>query len=76
MIGTDHTRSSSTHRRRVWRRRRVHGNEPPLAPRGGSTLVGNPLDMPIVLSSAFAFGSTEEAAGAFLGENDAHIYGR
>ncbi len=35
-----------------------------------------PLEAPIVLSSAFAFASPEEAEGAFLGESDAYIYGR
>ena len=34
------------------------------------------LDVPIVLSSAFGFASADEAAGAFQGRNDAHIYGR
>lgn len=34
------------------------------------------LEAPLVLSSAFAFDSAEEAAGAFRGENDAYIYGR
>ncbi|MDP9149881.1 MAG: aminotransferase class I/II-fold pyridoxal phosphate-dependent enzyme [Myxococcota bacterium] len=54
----------------------VHGSEPAAAPRPRSALFGAPLEMPIVLSSAFAFATTEEAAGAFLGENDAYIYGR
>lgn len=35
-----------------------------------------PLEAPLVLSSAFGFASAEQAAGAFTGENDAHIYGR
>jgi methionine-gamma-lyase len=35
-----------------------------------------PLDPALVLSSAFAFRSAEEAAGAFRGENDSYIYGR
>jgi methionine-gamma-lyase len=35
-----------------------------------------PLDVPIVLSSAFGFASADEAAGAFKGDNDAYIYGR
>jgi methionine-gamma-lyase len=34
------------------------------------------LETPIVLSSAFEFDSAEEARGAFVGENDAFIYGR
>ncbi|HEY8080016.1 MAG TPA: aminotransferase class I/II-fold pyridoxal phosphate-dependent enzyme [Labilithrix sp.] len=34
------------------------------------------LDAPIVLSSAFAFTSAEQAARAFTGEEDAWIYGR
>jgi methionine-gamma-lyase len=34
------------------------------------------LDVPLVLSSAFGFASTEEAAAAFSGGNDAYIYGR
>jgi methionine-gamma-lyase len=34
------------------------------------------LDVPIVMSSAFGFGSAAEAAGAFEGKNDAYIYGR
>lgn len=34
------------------------------------------LDLPIVLASAFAFDSAEQAAGAFKGEADAWIYGR
>jgi methionine-gamma-lyase len=34
------------------------------------------LETPLVLSSAFGFGSAAEAAGAFQGENDAFIYGR
>ena len=34
------------------------------------------LDVPIVLSSAFGFGSAAEAAAAFEGKNDAYIYGR
>lgn len=37
---------------------------------------GRPLDVPIVLSSAFGFASADEAAGAFKGQNDAYIYGR
>ena len=45
----------------------VHAGEGP--PRG-------PLEQPIVLSSAFAFASAEEAEGAFRGENDAYVYGR
>jgi methionine-gamma-lyase len=45
----------------------VHAGERP--PRG-------PLEQPIVLSSAFAFASAEEAEGAFRGENEAYIYGR
>lgn len=35
-----------------------------------------PLDEPIVMSSAFAFASGEQAARAFRGEEDAWIYGR
>ncbi len=34
------------------------------------------LEAPLVLSSAFAFGSADEAAAAFRGEADAYIYGR
>lgn len=34
------------------------------------------IEPPVVLSSAFAFASAEEAAAAFRGENDAWIYGR
>lgn len=34
------------------------------------------LGIPIVLASAFAFESAEQAAGAFKGEEDAWIYGR
>jgi methionine-gamma-lyase len=34
------------------------------------------LESPIVLSSAFAFESADEAAGAFRADNDAFIYGR
>src|SRR6185503_9715046 len=34
------------------------------------------LDPPIVLSSAFGFASSEEARGAFTGENEHYIYGR
>ena len=34
------------------------------------------LDTPIVLSSAFAFDSADQAARAFRGEDDAWIYGR
>ena len=45
----------------------VHAGEP----RGSG-----PLEAPIVLSSAFAFESSEQAEGAFRGENDAYIYGR
>jgi len=41
---------------------------------GGSPC--RPLDVPIVLSSAFGFASADEAAEAFKGENDAYIYGR
>lgn len=37
---------------------------------------GGALEAPIVLSSAFAFASAEQARGAFLGEDDAYIYGR
>lgn len=47
-----------------------------LSVHGGESSVGGPLDAPIVLSSAFAFASAEEAEGAFRGENDAYIYGR
>src|SRR5437773_386227 len=46
----------------------VHAGEPPDA--------SGALDVPIVMSSAFAFESAEHAAGAFAGENDAWIYGR
>jgi methionine-gamma-lyase len=46
----------------------VHGGE--LRPASG------PVDAPLVLSSAFAFASAEQAAAAFRGENDADIYGR
>lgn len=34
------------------------------------------LDPPLVLSSAFALGTADEAAGAFRGDNDRWIYGR
>jgi len=34
------------------------------------------LEVPVFLSSAFAFENAAEAAGAFRGENDAYIYGR
>lgn len=34
------------------------------------------LEPPLVLSSAFALGTADEAAGAFRGENDRWIYGR
>jgi methionine-gamma-lyase len=34
------------------------------------------LEAPLVLASAFGFASADEAAGAFLGKNDAYIYGR
>jgi methionine-gamma-lyase len=34
------------------------------------------LETPVVLSSAFEFDSAEHARAAFLGENDAYIYGR
>ncbi len=50
----------------------VHGSEerePPDAATGA-------LDLPIVLSSAFAFESAREAADAFEHKNDAYIYGR
>jgi methionine-gamma-lyase len=47
----------------------VHAGEHPDASTGS-------LDVPIVLSSAFAFRSADEAAGAFQGTNDAYIYGR
>jgi cystathionine beta-lyase/cystathionine gamma-synthase len=46
----------------------VHGGEDRPA--------SGPLEAPLVLSSAFAFASADEAAGAFRGENDAYIYGR
>ena len=46
----------------------VHGGEAP--DQDGA------LDPPIVLSSAFAFTSAEQAARAFRGEEDAWIYGR
>ncbi|MBX3198301.1 MAG: aminotransferase class I/II-fold pyridoxal phosphate-dependent enzyme [Labilithrix sp.] len=46
----------------------VHAGEAP-APDGA-------LDPPIVMSSAFAFESAEQAARAFRGEEDAWIYGR
>ena len=46
----------------------VHAGEPPQ-PDGA-------LDPPIVMSSAFAFDSTEHAARAFRGEEEAWIYGR
>jgi methionine-gamma-lyase len=47
----------------------VHAGEPvdPSSPA---------LDPPIVMSSAFAFSSAEQAARAFSGEEDAWIYGR
>ena len=34
------------------------------------------LEAPLVLSSAFAFESADQAAGAFRGDNDRYIYGR
>jgi len=34
------------------------------------------LETPLVMSSAFGFASAREARDAFLGENDAYIYGR
>ena len=34
------------------------------------------LEAPLVLSSAFAFSSADEAAAAFRGEGDHYIYGR
>jgi len=46
----------------------VHAGEPPGE--------DGTLDPPIVMSSAFAFESTEHAARAFRGEEDAWIYGR
>jgi len=46
----------------------VHAGESPDA--------SGALDVPIVMSSAFAFESAEQAAGAFTGDNDAWIYGR
>lgn len=46
----------------------VHGGESPDA--------DGALDPPIVLSSAFAFTSADQAARAFRGEEDAFIYGR
>jgi methionine-gamma-lyase len=46
----------------------VHGGEPTEAP--------GALDVPIVLSSAFAFASAEQAARAFTGDEEAWIYGR
>jgi methionine-gamma-lyase len=46
----------------------VHAGESPDA--------SGALDVPIVMSSAFAFESAEHAAGAFTGDNDAWIYGR
>lgn len=48
--------------------RAVHGVRP--SPREG------PLEEPVVLSSAFALGSAEQAAGAFRGEDERWIYGR
>lgn len=53
--------------------------------RGPSTLsvhagerrdVSKALEAPLVLSSAFAFGSADEASAAFRGENAHYIYGR
>jgi methionine-gamma-lyase len=35
-----------------------------------------PLEAPLVLSSAFALGSAEQAAAAFRGETAAYVYGR
>lgn len=46
----------------------VHAGEPP-----GD---GGALDPPIVMSSAFAFESADQAARAFRGEEEAWIYGR
>ncbi|MBI3206640.1 MAG: aminotransferase class I/II-fold pyridoxal phosphate-dependent enzyme [Myxococcales bacterium] len=54
-------------------------------PRGPSTLsvhagdrrgADQALEAPLVLSSAFVFGSADQAAAAFRGEADAYIYGR
>jgi methionine-gamma-lyase len=52
----------------------VHAGESPGP--GEPRAAFGALDPPIVLSSAFGFASAAEAAGAFLGENDAYIYGR
>jgi methionine-gamma-lyase len=46
----------------------VHAGEPPAD--------DGALDPPIVMSSAFAFESTDHAARAFTGEENAWIYGR
>lgn len=43
---------------------------------GDSESADGALDVPIVLSSAFAFESADQAAKAFKGEDDAWIYGR
>lgn len=60
----------SEERRKVWGPSTVavHGGE-------GKPTRG-PLDEPIVLSSAFRFADADDARAAFLGESDAHIYGR
>jgi methionine-gamma-lyase len=42
----------------------------------GESPVDGALDPPIVMSSAFAFTSAEQAARAFRGEDEAWIYGR
>jgi O-acetylhomoserine/O-acetylserine sulfhydrylase-like pyridoxal-dependent enzyme len=47
----------------------VHAGDPPDASTGA-------VEPPLHLASAFAFDSAEQAAGAFLRENDHLIYGR
>lgn len=47
----------------------VHAGDPPDAATGA-------VEPPLYLASAFAFDSAEQAAGAFLRENDHLIYGR
>ena len=43
---------------------------------GDPRVESGPIEAPLVLSSAFAFASADEAAAAFRGESDAYVYGR
>jgi cystathionine beta-lyase/cystathionine gamma-synthase len=63
----------------------VHGGHGPAAPNGaqdGRATTSSranrhgALETPVVLSTAFAFESAEDAVLAFRGESDAYIYGR